>query len=205
MIAIIDYGMGNLHSVARGIEKAGGTVTVSGRPEDLEAAHGIILPGVGAFEKGIRNVTDLGIIPLLKERIAAGVPFLGICLGMQLLFTESEENGLHQGLNLVPGRVIRFTGAMKIPHMGWNKVGLRREDPLFKGVPDETYFYFVHSYYCVPDNMTDTLGSTEYSANFTSVTARNNIYGTQFHPEKSQALGIRVLENFVKMTEDRKE
>jgi len=204
MITIIDYGMGNLHSVARGLEKAGGTVKVSAEAADLDAAEGIILPGVGAFEKGIRNLEKLDILPLLKARIAAGVPFLGICLGMQMLFTESDENGLHQGLDLVPGRVIRFEGDMKIPQMGWNQVALQKDTPLYQGVPDNSYFYFVHSYYCVPADPTDTLGATDYGVTFASAVARDNVYGTQFHPEKSQTLGIKMLTNFVKMTKGAK-
>lgn len=199
MICIIDYGMGNLHSVSRGVEKAGGTISISGNARDIANADGIILPGVGAFEKGIRNLNELGILPLLKEKTASGTPFLGICLGMQLLFTYSEENGRHEGLDLIPGKVIRFEDTDKVPQMGWNQVALKREDPLFAGIPQNTYFYFVHSYYCVPDDTADSLGETQYSTEFTSVAARNNVYGTQFHPEKSQNLGIQVLENFVAM------
>ena len=203
MIAIIDYETGNLHSVRRGLEKAGGTVSVTADPAAVAAADAIVLPGVGAFARGMANLGRTGLVPLIKARVGAGVPFLGICLGMQLLFDESEEDGLHTGLGLLPGRVVRFGAGLKVPQMGWNQVAQTRPDPLWAGIPDRSYFYFVHSYYCVPSSAADTLGRTGYGVDFTAAAARSQVYGTQFHPEKSQALGIRMLANFVKMAETR--
>ncbi|MFH1707677.1 MAG: imidazole glycerol phosphate synthase subunit HisH [Planctomycetota bacterium] len=199
MIAIIDYETGNLHSVRRGLEKAGGTVSVTADPAAVAAADAIVLPGVGAFARGMANLDRTGLIPLIKQQVAAGIPFLGICLGMQLLFDESDEDGLHKGLGLLPGRVVRFNAGLKVPQMGWNQVAQTRPDPLWSGIPDRSYFYFVHSYYCAPTRPADTLGRTGYGVDFTAVAGAGNVFGTQFHPEKSQALGIRMLANFIKL------
>jgi len=201
MIAVIDYGMGNLQSVCKGLERAGARVRLARRPGDVSDATGIVLPGVGAFGAGIRNLRESGFVSLIKEKIAAGVPFLGICLGMQLLFSRSEEHGAQEGLGIIPGRVVRFPSGVKVPHMGWNNVAVKRVSALWKGVGEGDYFYFVHSYYCVPEDETVVAAVTEYALPFTSAVHRENLFATQFHPEKSQKKGLRLLENFVRLAE----
>ena len=204
MITLIDYGMGNLQSVVGGLEKAGSHIRTATSGDDIKKAEAIVLPGVGAFESGMSNLRSKGIIKPLKEKISEGVPFLGICLGMQLLFTESEEHGSHKGLDIIPGRVIRFTDTdLKIPHMGWNQVDFIKPSPLSAGLNELPYFYFVHSFYCAPDNDDHILGRTEYGAPFCSAVDKDNVFGTQFHPEKSQKVGLQILINFVKYIKER--
>lgn len=196
-IAIIDYGAGNLRSVERGLAFVGAPGRVTGDPAAIEAADGIVLPGVGAFEAGMRQLAPLQRV--IRARIDAGVPFLGICLGMQMLYEASEEGGLVPGLGVVPGRVTRFDGRLKVPHMGWNSLSLRKEHPLLAGIPDGAYVYFVHSYRAGVND--GTVASTEYGGPFTAIAANaaGNAVGTQFHPEKSGAVGLRMLKNFTSM------
>lgn len=203
MIAIIDYGMGNLRSVQKAMEKAGYPAAVVSDPQELPRARGIVLPGVGAFGDTMHNLRVLGLDEALKKEIAGGKPFLGVCLGLQVLFESSEEMGTHQGLGIFQGRVRRFTGDLKVPHLGWNQVALRggRSNPLFDGIPDNSYFYFVHSYYVEPAGAAcDAVsGETDYGITFASMVWRDNVFGVQFHPEKSSSLGLRVYVNFGKL------
>lgn len=195
MIAIIDYGMGNLRSVQKGLECAGIKAVVTSNPVEVVKAPGVILPGVGAFEDAIANLKNTGMVEAVQEVVRQERPLLGICLGMQLLFTESEENGRHQGLDLIPGRVVRFPATKKVPHMGWNQVRLVGDSPLFTGFPDQSYFYFVHSYYCEPHEPV-SIGICNYGLDFTCAVQKRNLFGCQFHPEKSSGLGLRILKNF---------
>ncbi|WP_347491341.1 imidazole glycerol phosphate synthase subunit HisH [Desulfoscipio sp. XC116] len=201
MIAIIDYGMGNLRSVAKGFEKTGVSVEVTSDPQVLEKASGVVLPGVGAFSDAMQNLTAHSMADAIHNVIAAGKPFLGICLGLQLLFEYSEEWGTTRGLAIFPGRVRRLPPGLKIPHMGWNTLTYKKPCQLFKGIPEHAAFYFVHSYYVEPADPELTAVSTEYGMEFTSVAAKDNVYGIQFHPEKSSALGLRILENFGRLVE----
>jgi len=201
LIAIIDYGMGNLRSVAKGFGKMGFTVEVTSDPQVLAQAAGVVLPGVGAFSDAMHNLQDLGLVQAIQQVIAAGKPFLGICLGLQLLFEYSEEWGIHQGLAVFPGRVRRLPPGLKITHMGWNTLTYQKPCPLFQGIPEHAAFYFVHSYYVEPTDPELTVVTTDYGIDFTSVAAKDNVYGIQFHPEKSSALGLRILENFGRLVE----
>ncbi|MBI4825126.1 MAG: imidazole glycerol phosphate synthase subunit HisH [Nitrospirae bacterium] len=197
MIAIIDYGMGNLRSVEKGFQKAGVEVMVTNRPEDVKNADGVVLPGVGAFKDCMRELTNLDLTTAIVESIKSGKPFLGICLGLQVLFSESEEFGRCMGLDIFKGKVPRFPkSSLKVPHMGWNEIKIRKENPLLKGIPDKSYFYFVHSYYVVPEDSSIISTTTDYGIEFTSSIWKDNVYAVQFHPEKSQALGLRLLRNF---------
>ncbi|MFD0712200.1 imidazole glycerol phosphate synthase subunit HisH [Paenibacillus sp. GCM10027626] len=198
MIAIIDYGMGNLHSVSKAVERLGSEVIVTADPSVIMDADGAILPGVGAFGDAMDNLRSTGLDETARQYAASGKPLLGICLGMQLLFDESEEYGLHAGLGLLPGKVIRFQGDYKIPHMGWNRLQFLQESPLFAGL-DAGYVYFVHSYHAKPEKSGDLLAVTEYYQSVTAIVGRDNVYGMQFHPEKSGQLGMQLLQNFVKM------
>ena len=201
MIAIIDYGMGNLRSVQKGFEKVGHAATITNQPEVIAQADKVVLPGVGAFEDAIAELRRLGLDQPIREVIDRGRPFLGICLGMQLLFETSHENGRHQGLGVVPGEVVRFDlpAEFKVPHMGWNQLAIRRAAPLLNGLEDGTHVYFVHSYYVVPSQTEVIAAETPYEAPFTSVIWRDNLFATQFHPEKSQAKGLRMLRNFAEL------
>ena len=200
-VVVVDYGLGNLRSVTRGLERAGAAVEVSDDPDAIAAADGIVLPGVGAFREGVENAGPYRetLVDLAEE----GRPLFGICLGMQMLLTTSEEadragQGDVTGLDLVPGRNVRFTGGQKVPHMGWNELSVEREHPLVEGVDGE-YAYFVHSYYAEPDDEDATVATTEYGVEFPSIVANGegNVFGTQFHPEKSGETGLRILRNFV--------
>lgn len=198
MITIIDYGMGNLRSVEKALEKVGGDVKVSRDPDDVRRADAIVLPGVGAFGDAMDNLRKRGLVEAIREEVAAGKPFLGICLGLDLIFEESDEHGLHEGLGLLPGRVELLPTKLKIPHIGWNDVSIRKPSRLLDGVPDGSYFYFVHSYVVVPLQDSDILCTTDYGCDFVSAIQRGNIAAFQFHPEKSSALGLTILRNFVK-------
>ena len=203
MITIIDYGMGNLRSVQKGFERVGFQARVTDDPRQVTAAEKLVLPGVGAFRDCMNNLEEGGFVEPIKQHVACGRPFLGICLGMQLLFTESEEFGRHAGLDIIPGRVVKFPPGLrfggedlKIPHMGWNRMAIRRPSPLYAGVDDGSFVYFVHSYYVVPDDPAMVATETDYGVQFCSSIWHDNVLATQFHPEKSQAVGLKMLENF---------
>ncbi|MCX5649579.1 MAG: imidazole glycerol phosphate synthase subunit HisH [Planctomycetota bacterium] len=205
MIVIVDYGMGNLRSVQKALQRVGGEACVSDRPEDVARAERLVVPGVGAFGDAMRALEERGLVEPIREFVRRGRPVLGICLGLQIFFEESEETGAAaaRGLALFKGRVVRFGDAvvrqgLKVPHMGWNAVEVVRPSPLFEGMPERgVYFYFAHSYYADPADETVVVGRTEYGIRFASVVARENVAATQFHPEKSQAAGLALLENFV--------
>ncbi|MCM0081209.1 imidazole glycerol phosphate synthase subunit HisH [Geomonas sp. Red32] len=206
MIAIIDYGMGNLRSVQKGFEKVGFEAVVTSDPKVLLDAERVVLPGVGAFRDCIRNLEEGGFIDPIFKVIQAGKPFLGICLGLQLLFTESEEFGIHKGLNIIPGKVHRFPEgmeeadeALKVPHMGWNQISMKKDSPLFTGIADGSNVYFVHSYYVKPEDGSVVASTTRYGIDFCSSIWKDNVVATQFHPEKSQEKGLAMLKNFATM------
>jgi glutamine amidotransferase len=195
--------MGNLRSVHKGLEKAGHDARVTSSPQTIRDAGALVLPGVGAFRDCIRSLEKLNLVEPILQSVRGGKPFLGICLGLQVLFTESEEFGTTPGLNLIPGRVVRFAlhdrpgvERLKIPHMGWNTITLRRKVPIFDGVEDGSFFYFVHSYYVVPDDASAIATTTGYGIEFASSIQKDNIIACQFHPEKSQEVGLRLLKNF---------
>lgn len=198
MIAVIDYGMGNLRSVSKALETAGAKVEVTNDAKVIRKARGIVLPGVGAFRQGMQNLQSLGLTPLIREAVGEKKSLLGICLGFQLLFEESEEHGIHPGLGIFKGKVQRLQGPVKVPHMGWDKVSIKaRKDPdIFKGIPDGSYFYFVHSYYALPEDENLIASTTTYAIEFASSVARGRVWGVQFHPEKSHNKGLKILENF---------
>lgn len=204
MIAIIDYGMGNLHSVSKAVERLGCEVEVTSDPARIAAADGAILPGVGAFGDAMANLRETGLVDVVKEYAASGKPLLGICLGMQLLFTESEEHGVHQGLDLLPGRVVRFQGDYKVPHMGWNELSFKRQSPLFEGV-EPGHVYFVHSFHALPERSSDLLAVADYHQPVTAIVGRDSVFGMQFHPEKSSALGMALLRRFIDLTASRQD
>ncbi len=205
MIAIVDYGMGNLRSVQKALELLGAEAVVTDDPALLDAAQGVILPGVGAFGDAVKNLRTRQLAAPVLRQVEEQKPLLGICLGMQLLFDESEEMGHHQGLGLLPGRVVRFPeGELKVPHIGWNQLHGVRGAPL-EGIAPEAYAYFVHSYYVSAEEPSDVLATTEYGVDFASVVARGLIWGAQFHPEKSQEVGLRLLENFSRLVGERNE
>ena len=207
MIAIIDYGMGNLRSVQKGFERMGHEAVVTNDAKTILSASKVVLPGVGAFPDCMRNLREYGLIDVVHESIKSGKPFLGICLGLQLLFTESEEFGISKGLNIIKGRVVRFKGPafenrhspvdnLKVPHMGWNAVSIKRRPPALADVPDNSHFYFVHSFHVVPEDTSVIATTTNYGFEFVSSIWKDNIFATQFHPEKSQALGLSILKHF---------
>ena len=204
MINIIDYEMGNLRSVAKAFECLGWGVRVSGDPRDIVTADKVVLPGVGAFRDCIDNLSSGGFVEPLLAHIEAGKPMLGICVGMQMLFDESHEFGVHRGLGLIPGRVLRFPSGMteageqlKVPHMGWNTLEIRRAAPIFADIASGSFVYFVHSYYCAADDSADIAATCRYGdIEFCAALWRDNIMATQFHPEKSQDVGLRIFKNF---------
>lgn len=196
MIAIVDYGLGNLGSVTKGFRYAGVETVLSGDPAVLLAAAALVLPGDGAFGATMEEVEKRGLVPVLHEAAASGKPLLGICIGMQLLFEESEEHGHHRGLGLLPGRVRRIEGNLAVPHMGWNRLRRHRPHPLLEGIEDGAHVYFVHSYHCdAPEDV--ILASTDYGVEIAAVVGRGNLLGVQFHPEKSQRVGLKMIENWV--------
>jgi glutamine amidotransferase len=196
MIAIVDYGIGNLGSVSKGLRRAGAEVELSGDPGVLRRADALVLPGDGAFGAAMAEIEGRGLLPVLREAIERRTPLLGICIGMQLLFEESDEHGRHRGLGVLPGRVRRFQGELPVPHMGWNTLRAVRPHPVLEGVEDGAHVYFVHSYYCdAPDDV--VIATSEYGHDFPAIVGRGNVLGLQFHPEKSQAIGLRLVQNFV--------
>ena len=198
MIAIVDYGMGNLKSVEKGFKKVGVDATVTSAPAVVDNAKAVVLPGVGAFKDCIRNLSDLSLTESVVAAISKGKPFLGICLGLQVLFSESEEFGTCKGLDIFRGKVVRFQEGLKVPHMGWNNVKIINRPPILSDVADNSFFYFVHSYYVVPDNKDLIATTTDYGTTFTSMIWKDNVFATQFHPEKSQELGLKILAGFGK-------
>lgn len=207
MIAIIDYGMGNLRSVQKGFEKIGSEAVVTSDPQVVLDADRVVLPGVGAFRDCMHNLEQAGFVEPILKVIAAGKPFLGICVGMQLLFTDSVEFGHYKGLDVIPGHVLRFPDQMtvageklKVPQMGWNQLSFKRRPPAFEGIDDDSNVYFVHSYYVKPDDSNVIASTTDYGIEFCSSVWKDNVVATQFHPEKSQAVGLRILKNFAELT-----
>lgn len=221
MIAIIDYGMGNLRSVEKGFRKVGVDVTVTNSPAVVRKADAVVLPGVGAFKDCMRELTNLKLIDAVVDAIKKGKPYLGICLGLQVLFSESEEFGKCRGLDVLRGKVKKFQGTsykvqegklatcnlqlatLKVPHMGWNEIKIQKNNPLFKEIPDKSYFYFVHSFYVVPEDTSIISTTTDYGIEFTSSVRKDNIFAVQFHPEKSQAVGLQVLKNFGEIVKEK--
>jgi imidazole glycerol-phosphate synthase subunit HisH len=201
MIGIVDYGMGNLRSVQKALEKLGAQARICARPDELDGCNKMILPGVGAFRDAIAELKRQQFVEPIKAHVAADKPFLGICLGLQLLMDVSYEDGTWDGLSIVSGKVVRFTDRpdMKVPHMGWNQIQIARESPLLAGIPRDAHFYFVHSYYVVPTDESVIVARTDYGDLFTSIIQRGRLFATQFHPEKSQALGLQLLQNFAEM------
>jgi glutamine amidotransferase len=202
MIAIIDYGMGNLRSVQRAFEYMGAEVTVTAHRETIESASAVVLPGVGAFGKAMSNLERAGLTDVIRQVIAQGCPFLGICLGLQLLFEDSDEMGRHKGLGVFGGKVKRFEVDLKVPQIGWNQIHIQRTSPLLEGVADGSYAYFVHSYYVAPTDPEIVLATTDYEIDYVSIIGQDNVFGIQFHPEKSQAVGLRILRNFTALVDD---
>jgi glutamine amidotransferase len=199
MIAIVDYGIGNLRSVQKALQRVGATAVVTGDPAALDAAQAVILPGVGAFGDGMSLLQARKLVEPVLRQVDRDKPLLGICLGMQLLFEESEEMGRHRGLGLLPGRVVRFPeDDLKVPHIGWNQLRVRK-GMLLDGVANGAHAYFVHSYYAAPEEPADVLATTEYGIEFASVVGRGKVLGAQFHPEKSQEVGLRLLSNFARL------
>jgi len=198
MIALVHYGAGNIRSVAKALESVGAKVRVTGDYRDFKKASHIVLPGVGAFGTTVESLNAGSLMEPLREELLSGKPFLGICLGGQVLFDSSEENPGAAGLGILKGRVVRFPRHLKVPHLGWNRVSQTPGLSLWNGIPDGSFFYFAHSYYFVPEDPLCTAGKTEYSQSFISAVCRDSIWGLQFHPEKSQAWGLKILENFIR-------
>jgi glutamine amidotransferase len=201
MIALVDYGMGNLRSVEKALARVGGDVRIVSSPKEVAAADALVLPGVGAFGDCLRNLEAAGLVKAVKEFIGSDKPFLGICLGLQALFESGEESPGVAGLGVLSGSVPRFqVNGLKVPHMGWNQLQVKRPGcPLLEGVADGSYVYFVHSFFCKPSDASVVVGTTPYGIEFCSMIWRGNMFATQFHPEKSQEVGLRMLENFVKL------
>lgn len=228
MLTIIDYGIGNLRSIEKAFQAVGADVVRTDRPEDIARADHVVLPGVGAFGACAAEIRRRDLEGVIHDVVASGKPFLGVCVGMQLLFEVGEERGTYQGLGILPGRVVRFQGQhapaparepaalsigdagpatldaapsrpLKVPHMGWNTITPRRTAPLLDGIEPGAFFYFVHSYHAQPDDTNDVLATTTYGRPFPAVVHRNNVYGVQFHPEKSQRNGLRILKNFAQL------
>ncbi len=198
MIAIVDYGIGNLGSVTKGFRHAGAETVLSGDATVLRAAEALVLPGDGAFAASMDELRRRGLVDVLLDFAREGKPLIGICIGLQLLFDESDEHGRHPGLGLLPGRVRRFDDSrLVVPHMGWNALAYRHAHPLFEGLATPAYVYFVHSYYCEPAESDDVLATTDYGGDFAAIVGRGNVLGMQFHPEKSQVVGLRMVKNIV--------
>lgn len=205
MIGIIDYGMGNLRSVQKAFAAAGLNAELVDQPAQLGAYRGLVLPGVGAFGKAMANLATMNLVSPLLDQITQGKPLLGICLGLQLLFSYSEESFGDEpikGLNIIPGQVRRFSSELKVPQIGWNQISAKKQSKLLTNIPKQAYFYFVHSYYVEPLDPKSILTTTEYGIEFTSSVAQDNVYAIQFHPEKSSTLGLQILHNFGAICDD---
>ena len=198
-LVIVDYGAGNLHSVAKAVEHQGVRPLITSSARYLDEAEGLIVPGVGAAEDTMTNLRAQGLVEPIKRYIASGRPFLGVCMGQQALFDYSEENGRQECLGVLPGRITLLPKTVKVPHMGWNRVRQARAHPIFDGIPDDSFFYFVHSYYPEPADPAVVIGETDYGVTFPSVVGRDNVVATQFHPEKSGEMGLRMYGNFLKI------
>jgi len=199
MVVIVDYGAGNLRSVVNAIIRLGYLARVTSSPREILSAQAVILPGVGAAADTMTNLHKLGLVSPIQQFIAEGRPFLGVCIGLQILFSATEEGGWHECLGVIPGTVRRLPPGLKIPHMGWNQVRQKISHPIFSGIPDEANFYFVHSYYVEPNDRSIVVGETEYGISICSVIARGDMVATQFHPEKSGELGLKLYDNFIKI------
>jgi glutamine amidotransferase len=200
VIAIADYGIGNLGSVTNAFRRAGAEVRLTGDVETLRRADALVLPGDGAFGATMAEIESRGLAPVLREAAEKGKPLFGICIGMQVLFEESEEHGRHRGLGLLPGRVVRFEGELPVPHMGWNRLRALRPHPVLDGVPDGAHVYFVHSYHCeAPEDV--VIATSDYGRDFAAIVGRGSLLGVQFHPEKSQEIGLRMVEGFVRLVD----
>ena len=199
MIAIVDYGMGNLRSVSKAFQSQGFDAVVTRDPNEISEASGLVLPGVGAFGDCVKNLSDYGLISPIKDFIASDKPFLGICLGLQVLFEESEESPGAKGLGILKGKVVRFPDfedGLKVPHMGWNEIKIVKDTPVLKDIPQESWFYFVHSYYPSPEDDSISAVKTNYGFEFTAAVSVDNVFASQFHPEKSSTLGLKIVQNF---------
>lgn len=197
MIAVVDYGVGNLHSVTKALEKAGAKARVTTDWREVEQAKAVVFPGVGAFKDSMDALNRSDLAQAVLAAIHSGKPFLGICVGLQMLFEESEEFGVSRGLGVIPGRVVKFQEGQKVPHLGWNSIrSVKPGNPLLRGVPDGSYVYFVHSFYGKPTDPSWNAALCDYGVEFTAMAWKNNVFATQFHPEKSQGVGLRILENF---------
>jgi len=199
VITVVDYKLNNLRSLENTLRRFGHDVRVTSNPGDIETAEKLILPGVGAFGDGMRNLREFGLAEPFIEKVKSGTPVLGICLGMHLLFTESEEFGLHRGLDLLQGRVVKLPASLRVPHMGWNQLHPKQANGLTQGVNESSFVYFVHSYYVVPESADIILMTTDYEIEFPAIVHTKNIWATQFHPEKSQRVGERLLDNFARL------
>jgi glutamine amidotransferase len=198
MIALIDYGIGNLRSVQKALEAVGAEVRMTSQASEILAAAKVVLPGVGAFGDGIAGLHQRNLVAVIKSVVGQAKPLLGICLGMQLMFDVSYELGEHQGLGLLPGKVVRFPAKdLKVPQTGWNQIVPEQECQLLQGIPPNSYAYFNHSYYCKAADWDQVLASSEYGLRYATVVGKDRLYGVQFHPEKSQAVGLQILKNFV--------
>ncbi len=203
-LIIVDYGVGNFRNVQKAFAAIGMDIPITDNPADIDAADAVILPGVGAFGDAIGNLRQRGLEAPLLRAAKSGKPFFGICAGMQLLFNQSDEMGIHSGLGLIPGHVTRFPQGLTVPHMGWNQIEPAGEHPLLANVPKGSFTYFAHSYICVPDNPAHAIAHTDYHGKFVSAVAKDNIFGIQFHPEKSQQVGLQILQNFVEIVNERR-
>jgi len=201
MIAIVDYGMGNLKNVQTAFKNIGMESVITSKETDIDESDAILLPGVGAFRDSIKCLNESGLVPCIRRNVEEGKVLMGICLGMQLLFEKSYEDGEWEGLGLLKGNVVKFDLDLKVPHMGWNNILAKREDPIGKGVDDGEFAYFVHSYYAVPENMDDVVFSSEYGIEFPALVRSGNVMGAQFHPEKSGDTGYKILKNLKEMIE----
>ncbi|MFH1369642.1 MAG: imidazole glycerol phosphate synthase subunit HisH [Elusimicrobiota bacterium] len=200
IVAVIDYGMGNLRSVGKALELSGARTEITASSSRIKSADAIVLPGVGSFGPAIKNLKRAGIDDTILEAVGKGRPFLGLCLGFQLLFDASSEDGLHKGLGIIPGKVVKFRTKLKVPHMGWNSIRYPRGKArplMFDGIPENSFFYFVHSYYAAPSGASEIAGITGYGSDFCSAVTMNRVWGCQFHPEKSSGYGLQLLKNFV--------